>query len=96
MNREIEKRPKWEPKLADLRDSGFIEQDADLVLFLVWMCKFTDKCDADDFRVYCAKRRNGPIRHTVVHVSFNPDRQQFGAKEHAEFSQFAGAREEGF
>ena len=35
LSREVEKRPDKHPQLADLRDSGQIEQDADMVLFLL-------------------------------------------------------------
>lgn len=42
LNREVEKRSNPEPTLADLRDSGAIEQDADSVIFL-WPCReFSD------------------------------------------------------
>ena len=41
LNREVESRPDKEPRLADLRDSGSIEQDADAVIFL-WPVKEYD------------------------------------------------------
>ncbi len=44
------------PALADLRESGSIEQDADVVIFL-----HTDDMKAGDREVIIAKQRNGPI-----------------------------------
>ena len=50
------------PKLSDLRDSGAIEQDADVVLLLRRPCKYKDDKDFEDKRlaiVDIAKHRNG-------------------------------------
>jgi replicative DNA helicase len=57
MSRKVEDRPGGEPQLSDLRDSGIIEQDADVVLFL-WR-----KADDDQslMRVKVAKNRNGDV-----------------------------------
>jgi len=61
LNREVEKRPNRRPVLADLRESGSIEQDADLVLFI-----YRDELYREDSKdkgiaeVRLAKHRNGP------------------------------------
>jgi len=57
----VEKRPNKRPVLADLRESGSIEQDADLVLFI-----YRDELYREDSKdkgiaeVRLAKHRNGP------------------------------------
>ena len=51
------------PKLSDLRDSGAIEQDADVVMLLRRPCKYKDDKESEDRRlaiVDIAKHRNGP------------------------------------
>lgn len=76
LNRECEKRPEFLPKLQDLKDSGQIEQDADLVLFLVWPWKCDAKNHPSKFRVLGAKNRNRGIRGSgVVDLLFDPSRQ---------------------
>jgi replicative DNA helicase len=64
LSRGVESRDSAEPRLSDLRESGSIEQDADLVLFL-WRKKTvdddTDTEDGDFINVKLAKNRNGPI-----------------------------------
>ena len=69
LNRELEKRgPGDRPRLSDLRESGSIEQDADLVGLLFKQEKDKDSEDEPDFSqdtgapvvLYIAKQRNGP------------------------------------
>lgn len=79
LNRSVENRDGNIPKLSDLRESGQIEQDADLVLMLQWPLRMNPQhSDPSEYRIFCAKRRNGPIRETFVTTKFNPSRQQFG------------------
>ena len=63
LSRQAEMRESKEPRLSDLRESGSIEQDADLVLFL-WREKERNAEDADAdgevINLKLAKHRNGP------------------------------------
>ena len=60
LNREIEKRSCKRPQLSDLRESGAIEQDADVVL-LLWRPGYYDhEADQGEAELIVAKQRNGP------------------------------------
>ena len=62
LSREVEKRPDKRPMLSDLRDSGSIEQDADMVLFLYrdeYYDPDTDRKGITD--VLLRKNRNGTV-----------------------------------
>ncbi|MDR0948573.1 MAG: replicative DNA helicase [Lachnospiraceae bacterium] len=62
LSRAVEQRPDHRPILSDLRDSGAIEQDADVVMFLYrddYYNKDTDKKEIAEVNI--AKQRNGPI-----------------------------------
>lgn len=65
LNREVERRPNRKPQLSDLRESGAIEQDADLVAFLHRDNFNDDEVDFTDEIVEAylliRKQRNGPI-----------------------------------
>ncbi|MDE2021083.1 MAG: replicative DNA helicase, partial [Patescibacteria group bacterium] len=63
LNREIEKDRKRKPRLSDLRESGAIEQDADLVGLLYKPESSEDEdqeCEAAQVNLLIAKQRNGP------------------------------------
>jgi replicative DNA helicase len=67
------------PKLSDLRDSGAIEQDADVVLLLRRPCKAPKDEEHDDLRlaiVDVAKHRNGPTGE--VRLDFDEELTRFG------------------
>ncbi|MGI6228755.1 MAG: replicative DNA helicase [Christensenellales bacterium] len=61
MSRAIDQRNEHDPKLSDLRDSGAIEQDADLIAFLHKPSKYDpSKYDPNYLELRVEKNRNGP------------------------------------
>lgn len=61
LNRSLETRPDKRPMLSDLRESGEIEQAADLVLFLHRPFLFYPDADPSDCELIIGKQRNGPL-----------------------------------
>ena len=61
LNRSIETRENKRPRLSDLRESGAIEQDADLVTFLDRPATYDTNKDPSEATAIVAKNRNGEI-----------------------------------
>ena len=71
LNRGVENRNDKTPQLADLRESGSIEQDADVVMFLY---RENDE-NLEDMKLAIAKHRNGSLG--TINLKFRGDRVKF-------------------
>src|SRR3989344_5697159 len=75
LSRALEQRGTKRPQLADLRESGSIEQDADVVMFL-WR---EDDENSENIMLDIAKHRNGPLKSIPLH--FRGDRIKFYSRD---------------
>ena len=71
LSRAVEQRGTRKPQLADLRESGAIEQDADVVMFL-WK---PDPENVGEVKLDIQKHRNGPTGE--IDMIFKPERVKF-------------------
>jgi replicative DNA helicase len=60
LNRQVEQRKDKQPTLADFRDSGRLEEAADLALGLFRPGFYDEEKTDDELQVFCLKNRNGP------------------------------------
>ena len=76
LNRAVETRPDQRPKLADLRDSGSIEQDADVVMFIYREDKVKKDSEKKNIaEILISKHRNGPTGE--VELFFDEEQASF-------------------
>ena len=75
LSRAVEHRGERRPQLADLRESGAIEQDADVVMFLYRVDAEVTNVSAIPTKLLIAKHRNGPMGE--IDLLFRGDRIRF-------------------
>lgn len=84
LSRSVELRAEKKPQLSDLRESGSLEQDADIVMFL-YRDEYYNREEADNKNIaelIIAKNRNGPT--TNLHLRFDKDTTRFSDLTRAE------------
>ena len=76
MSRAIDARPAFLPELSDLKETGQLEQDADVIVFLCWPNRLDQTQPANKFQFFIKKNRNRAINQSAITCRINPSRQQ--------------------
>ena len=91
LSRAVEMRPSKIPQLSDLRESGAIEQDADVVLMMYREDYYEEDSDRPGLTdIYIRKHRNGPIGR--IELNFKKEQMRFVSIERdRKENEYAGA-----
>lgn len=69
LNRSVESRANKRPMMSDIRESGSVEQDADVILFLYREAYYDKESEDRSLEIIVSKNRNGPVG--TVSVNYN-------------------------
>ncbi|MCR5416042.1 MAG: replicative DNA helicase [Pseudobutyrivibrio sp.] len=85
LSRAVEQRPDHRPMLSDLRESGAIEQDADVVMFIYRDDYYNHDTELKGIsEIIVAKQRNGPIG--TIELAWLPEYTRFANRDRSQYS----------
>ncbi|NYE07035.1 replicative DNA helicase [Bacillus niacini] len=69
LNRSVESRANKRPMMSDIRESGSVEQDADVIMFLYREAYYDKEAENQALEIIVSKNRNGPVG--TIAVNYN-------------------------